>query len=309
MDIMELNNSISEKYNIKVHDIERLTNKSYKIVCDTRSCYFIKQVPKIVESKYVFLSNQGVNNVLYPILNNDRKYITDFNDKNFYVNDYIENIVSKEESRAYNMFNALDRLHSSTTIKKQLSTTNSRPKIEEITKQLDYKFVLIEQYIRGLETKPIDKYSMMVLEKYHIILNAKKELVTLQKKIILSIKDKNSVEYSFVHNNPKNDHLIMKNGYQYLTSITNGKIGVSSLDMAKFYIENSELNLDYKEIIFKDYYSQKNNFYYDYFRFLVLFIYIKSIHFLQNDIFNKEQFVRICIKIEKFMADFSQESN
>ena len=309
MDIMELNNSISEKYNIKVHDIERLTNKSYKIVCDTRNCYFIKQVPKIVESKYVFLSNQGVNNVLYPILNNDRKYITDFNDKNFYVNDYIENIVSKEESRAYNMFNALDRLHSSTTIKKQLSTTNSRPKIEEITKQLDYKFVLIEQYIRGLETKPIDKYSMMVLEKYHIILNAKKELVTLQKKIILSIKDKNSVEYSFVHNNPKNDHLIMKNGYQYLTSITNGKIGVSSLDMAKFYIENSELNLDYKEIIFKDYYSQKNNFYYDYFRFLVLFIYIKSIHFLQNDIFNKEQFVRICIKIEKFMADFSQESN
>ena len=258
MDIMELNNSISEKYNIKVHDIERLTNKSYKIVCDTRNCYFIKQVPKIVESKYVFLSNQGVNNVLYPILNNDRKYITDFNDKNFYVNDYIENIVSKEESRAYNMFNALDRLHSSTTIKKQLSTTNSRPKIEEITKQLDYKFVLIEQYIRGLETKPIDKYSMMVLEKYHIILNAKKELVTLQKKIILSIKDKNSVEYSFVHNNPKNDHLIMKNGYQFLTSITNGKIGVSSLDMAKFYIENSELNLDYKEIIFKDYYSQKN---------------------------------------------------
>lgn len=309
MDIMKLNNSISEKYNIKVHDIERLTEKSYKIVCDTRNCYFIKQVPKIVESKYIFLSNQGVNNVLYPILNNDRKYITDFNDKNFYVNDYIENIVSKEESRAYNMFNALDRLHSSTTIKKQLSTTNSRPKIEEITKQLDYKFVLIEQYIRGLETKPIDKDSMLVLEKYHIILNAKKELVTLQKKIILSIKDKNSVEYSFVHNNPKNDHLIMKNGYQYLTSITNGKIGVSSLDMAKFYIENSELNLDYKEIIFKDYYSQKNNFYYDYFRFLVLFIYIKSIHFLQNDIFNKEQFVRICIKIEKFMTDFSQESN
>jgi hypothetical protein len=306
---MELNNSISEKYNIKVHDIERLTDKSYKIVCDTRNCYFIKQVPKIVESKYIFLSNQGVNNVLYPILNNDRKYITDFNDKNFYVNDYIENIVSKEESRAYNMFNALDRLHSSTTIKKQLSTTKSRPKIEEITKQLDYKFVLIEQYIRGLETKPIDKDSMLVLEKYHIILNAKKELVTLQKKIILSIKDKNSVEYSFVHNNPKNDHLIMKNGYQYLTSITNGKIGVSSLDMAKFYIENSELNLDYKEIIFKDYYSQKNNFYYDYFRFLVLFIYIKSIHFLQNDIFNKEQFVRICIKIEKFMTDFSQESN
>ena len=309
MDIMELNNSISEKYNIKVHDIERLTNKSYKIVCDTKNCFFIKQVPKIVESKYVFLSNQGVNNVLYPILNNDRKYITDFNDKNFYVNDYIENIVSKEESRAYNMFNALNRLHSSTTIKKQLSTTNSRPKIEEITKQLDYKFVLIEQYIRGLETKPIDKYSMMVLEKYHIILNAKKELVTLQKKIILSIKDKNSVEYSFVHNNPKNDHLIMKNGYQYLTSITKGKIGISSLDMAKFYIENSDIDLDYKEIIFKDYYSQKNSFYYDYFRFLVLFIYIKSIHFSQNDIINKENFVIICNKIEKFMTDFSQESD
>lgn len=309
MNIMDLNNNISEKYAIKINDIERLTNKSYKIVCDKHNCYFIKQVPKIVENKYTFLANQGVNNVLYPILNKERKYITEFNDKNFYINDYIDNIVTKEESRAYNMFNALNRLHSSTTIKKQLSVTDSRPKIEEITKQLDYKFIVIEQYIRSLETKPIDRYSMMVLEKYHIILNAKKELVALQKKIIMSIKDKDSVEFSFVHNNPKNDHLIMKNGYQYLTSISKGKIGISSLDMAKFYVENNDVNIDYKEIIFKDYYSQKNTFYYDYFRFLVFFIYIKSIHFSQNDIINKENFVNICVKIEKFMNDFSQESN
>lgn len=309
MSTMDLNNSISEKYNINIKNIEQLTDKSYKIVCDSHNCYFIKQVPKIVESKYTFLANQGVSNILYPILNNERKYITDFNDKNFYVNDYIDNIVTKEESRAYNMFNSLDKLHSSTSIKKQLSVNSSRPKIEEITKQLDYKFIVIEQYIRSLETKPIDRYSMMVLEKYHIILNAKKELVNLEKKIIMSIKDKDSVEFSFVHNNPKNEHLIIKNGYQYLTSITKGKIGISSLDVAKFYIENSDIDLDYKEIIFKDYYSQKNSFYYDYFRFLVLFIYIKSIHFSQNEIINKENFVIICNKIEKFMTDFSQESD
>ena len=309
MNTMELNNSIREKYNIKISDIEQLTNKSYKVMCDEHNCYFIKQVPKVVENKYSFLANQGVNNILYPILNDERKYITEFNGKNFYVNDYIDNIITKEESRTYNMFEALDQLHKNTSIKKQLNANESRPKIDEITKQLDYKFILIEQYIRSLETRPIDMNSMMVLEKYHVILTAKKELVALQKKIIVSIKDKDSVEFSFVHNNPKNDHLILKNGYQYLTSITKGKIGISSLDMAKFYVENSDINLDYKEIIFKDYYSQKNSFYYDYFRFLVLFIYIKSIHFTQNDVINKENFVKICIKIEKFMSDFSQESN
>ena len=55
MNTMELNNSIREKYNIKISDIEQLTNKSYKIMCNEHNCYFIKQVPKVVENKYSFL--------------------------------------------------------------------------------------------------------------------------------------------------------------------------------------------------------------------------------------------------------------
>lgn len=306
---MEINKHIHDKYGIEVNDVVKITDKSYKIVCDKQNCYFIKKVPQNVENKYFFLANQGVNNVLYPMINKERKYLTEYDNKSFYVNDYIDNYVIKEDTLAYNMFYTLDRLHMATPLKKQLSVSNTRPKIEEITKQLDYKFILIEKYIRSLETKPIDKYSMMVLEKYHIILDTKKEQVLLQKKIISSIKDKDSVEYSFVHNNPKNDHLIMKNGGQYLTSISKGKIGISSLDMAKFYVENSDLDLDFKKIIYDDYYSHKQGFYYDYFRFLVLFICIKSIHFSQNEYINKRNFVDICDKLEHFMNLFSQESN
>ena len=306
---MEINKQIYEKYDINVSNITPITNKSYKVICDKNNCYFIKNVPTIVENKYMFLINQGINNVLYPIINKDRKYLSNYEDKSFYINDFIDDTLKEEDLLAYNMFNSLNQLHLSTGLKRQLSSSSARPKIEEITKQLDYKFILIEQYIRSLETKQIDKSSFVVLEKYHIILNAKNVLVKLQKKIISSIKDKESVEYAFIHNNPKLDHLIIKNGNQFLTSIEKSKIGISSLDMAKFYIENSNYNIDYKKIIYDNYYKQMSDFYYDYFRFLVLFIYIKSIHFTKNEYVNKELFIDVSNKIDKFLATFSDESN
>lgn len=305
---MNITDNLYNNYGIKVQDVWPITDKTYKIICDKENCFFIKQVSNEIENKYSYLSNQGVYNVLYPTINHNRKFISNFNYQNYYLNDYIDNFVTIEDSLAYNMFNALDRLHDSTIIKRQLSVNNSRPKFEEITKQLDYKFKLLENFIRSIETKVITPSNLVVLEKYYIILEAKKELLKLQKKIIMAIKDKESVEYVFVHNNPKIDHIIMSRGSAYLTSVENGKIGIDSLDFAKFYVENKDFNIDFKKIIFDDYYSHRDDFYYNYFRFLVIFIYIKRINVSNLSYINLENFVKNCNNIEQFIKTFSDKN-
>lgn len=301
---MNIENNLYDNYGIKIKTTSPITDKTFKIICNKNNCFFVKQVTEEIENKYNFLANQGVSNILYPMINYQKKYVSNFNNKNYYLNDYIENFVTIPDSQVYNMFNALNRLHESTVIKRQLSVSHSRPKFEELTKQLDYKFKLLENFVRSLETRMISKNSLIVLQQYHIILDAKNELIRLQKRIIMSIKDKESVEYVFVHNNPKIDHVIMNRGSTYLTSIENGKIGIDSIDLAKFYVENKDSNLDFKKMIFDDYYSHKGGFYYDYFRFLVLFIYIKSINITNIEYFNLNNFVHICNNISNFLETF-----
>ena len=103
-------------------------------------------------------------------------------------------------------------------------------KFEEITNRLDYKFKTLENYVRSVEASNLDENTMSVLGNYHYILDAKKELIRLQKRIISVVKAKEGVDYSFIHNNPKLDNLLNIKGAYYLTSIENGKIGIYSLE-------------------------------------------------------------------------------
>ncbi|MBQ8292720.1 MAG: hypothetical protein IJ501_01180 [Bacilli bacterium] len=301
---MNVIDSLKEDYGIEINHNELITDKTYKIICENKNCYFVKKTKEELEDKYNFLLNQGVNNILYPLFNNKQKFITRSNQNAYYVNDYIDNYQLVKDSNAYNMVNALDKLHLSTVIKKQLSISKARPKFEELTEQLDYKFKLIENFIRKLETRSLNESSYVFLENYHIILNAKQHMIRLQKNIILSIKSNQSVEYVFLHNNPKIDHFIMSRGSGYLTSIDNSKIGIDGLDYAKFYIENHDLDLDFKKVLFDDNYSHKEDFYYNYFCFMVLFIYIKRINISNMNMINLEDFVQNCKSIDKFIHDF-----
>ena len=95
-----------------------------------------------------------------------------------------------DEVKAQNMLIELQKLHNSSIIKRQLSTRLARPKFEEITKELDYKFKIIENYVRSVEYESLNIFSMPILGNYQFILDAKKELVMLQKRIINFIKAK-----------------------------------------------------------------------------------------------------------------------
>lgn len=292
-------------YEIKLTDYKPITLKTYKLVSEDGSNFFLKQTNDFVMSKYLFLESKRVNNILYPILNSEKRFVTATNNFSFYVNDYITETKIRDDLRAASLFDELISLHHQTIVQKRLDPIKSRPKFDELTSQLDYKFRMLESLVRKVESKPLNLYSMPILENYHYILDAKRELIKLQKRIISSVKAKESVEYSFIHNNPKLDHLLNVRGVNYLTSLDRAKMGVSSLDIAKFYVQNEHLEIDFKNLILSEYFDENHLFYYDYFRYLVLVIYIKRLVISTEDYVNANMIISVSNSIKKYFQNFS----
>lgn len=266
--------------------------------------YLLKKCNEPTKRIFNFLQNVGVDNIIYPEYQKGTISVSTFQDEEYYITPYYDTSIIVPEKQALDLFNELLHLHSKTSFPKKLSQKSSRSKIDEISKQLDYKFILIEEYIRSLETKKIDEQSYNILSNYHYILDAKNELIRLQKRIILYIKDEEGVNYSFNHNNPKLDHLIKVKGYNYLVSVEKGKFGIESLDFAKFYIENEYLNIDFKKLITDVLWQYESQFYYDYFRYLVLLIYIKKLSITNSLFVNIRSFNKTALSIEKYFKTF-----
>ena len=302
-----INDDIVKYYELNVNDIIeyiKLTSKAYIIKSSNNNLFVKKTIPNALE-KYHFLASQGVNNVLYPMTNVNNDYVTRNKYSSFYVNNYFDSFSVKDEVKLSNMFNELKQLHKMTELKKQLSSNLARPKFDEITNRLDFQFRVIEDYVRSIESRSLQDYSMPILSNYQYLLNAKYELIKLQKRLISSIKSKESVEYSYLHNNPHLDHLLNIKGVYYLTSLEKGMIGLNSLDLAKLYVENENVNIDFKNMI-KEYYKNENNlFCYDYFRFLVLLIHIRRINLTSSDYINSTNFINTASSIKKYFENFS----
>lgn len=302
--VRQFDNDLVKYYEIEIADYEPITSKSFKITTESGQDFFFKETNDGVLEKYQYLSNQGINNVLYPLENKEKKLITRTDQLNFYISDYIRQIPVREDVKAVNIFKELNHLHEQTIIKKTLDPSKSRAKFDELSNQLDYKFKVLEQMVRRVESRPLDLFSMPILENYHTILDAKKELVKLQKRIISSVKARESVNYSFLHNNPSVDHLLNIRGVNYLVSLDNGKIGISSLDMAKFYVKNEEYDVDFKSMILNEYFDENHLFYYDYFRYLILVIYIKRMPISTESYINANSFVDTARLIQKYFDNY-----
>lgn len=303
--LRNINLDLVKYYEINLIDISPITIKSYKLISENNINFFLKETSKNVLNKYHYLENMGVHNVLYPLLNKEDKYVSNNNNSFFYVTDYINEVKLREDVKSSSLFYELKTLHNRTSIKKNLDPFKSRYKFDEITNQLDYKYKIIESFVRQVEAKPLNMFSMPVLENYHIILDAKKELIKLQKRLISSIKSHESVNYNFIHNNPSIDHLLNVRGQNYLISLDKSKIGLDSLDYAKYYINNQFIDIDFKSLILNHYHDEEYGFNYDYFRFLVLYIYIMKINLSYEEQVNARNFENVSININKYFSNFS----
>ncbi len=302
--LREINKDIVKLYEIDICEIKKISKKSFLIIDSINTQYFIKKTNYVTNEKFKSLKEFGINNIIYPVNNINNQLVSEFGTEKYYLTPYKRTSNLINDMQVLYLYKELKNVHNTTNIKRQLSQDKLRPKFEEITKQLDYKFTLIEEFVRSVESKKLTIFSMPILSNYRFILDAKKELARLQKLLIVQIKDKISVDYSIIHNNPKLDHLLNTDGTRYLTSIDKSKLGLSSLDMAKLYIETEELNVDFKSYIVDYYYNYENSFYYDYFRFLILYIYIKRIKINSLDYVSAENFISTANSIKKYFELF-----
>ena len=301
----ELFASLRDIYNIKFNAYKPITSNAYKLIGDNGDNYFIKKSNLIVQQKYQFLYDQGLQNILYPIKNNHGRFLTaNKNNNSFYLSNFINDFTIVDEIKAVNMIDELSNIHFNTYYKKQLSVDFSRKNMEEIYDYLQYKFNMIESFIRTVETRPFDEYSIIILKNYKYILKAKRIMGPIHKRLVSEIKAKKSVNFSFIHNNPKLNHLINSAGKRYLISIEKSKMGLSSLDLAKFYIECEDLNLDFKSIISNYFLKYEDDFYQEYFYFLVFLYYLKGFIIIDKDYVTAQNFLYISESIKRVCSDF-----
>lgn len=297
--------NVLREYHIPGVSYRNVTKKCAKITCSEGNCFLLKVCNLYTEEKYKYLRGQNVDNVLYPLKNDNNKFVTSDGDHMFVVMPYMENNNVREEVKANKLENELNRLHVNTSFRRELSPQTSRKKLEEIYNYLQYKFDVLEAFVRTIEARSYDEYSILILKEYHNILDAKMVMGNLNKKIVEHVKVRKTVDYTFVHNNPKLDHLLNTNDSDYLISIGRGKIGVPSLDLVKFYIETEDINVDRKEIVMNYLQRFQDDFYYDYFCFFVLLYYIKSIIIYDKDYVSSQSFVYAGEAIKSFLIDFN----
>lgn len=305
-DLLRVIKSSSLKdYNLELNSYIPLSNNSFKIITNNNTLYFLKQTSNMCKSKYQFLHNEGVSNVIYPLENNRNEYTSKSNSLEYYITPFIDDTYVKNEIKAKDLLEELIILHEKTSFTRRLSVSKSRKKMEEIFDYLNYKFNTIESFVRTVEATKFNEYSITILKNYNVILDLKNEMIKRNKKIIQGIKEEKSVVYCFLHNNPKLDHLIIHNGNKYLISIDNAKFGILSLDIAKYYVENEDIDFDIGNRIMDYFKKFDDDFYFDYFVFLVLYIYIMGLSINGLDYVTSQSFLFVSSSTKKFFKTFN----
>lgn len=310
--IYDIYRNAKENYGLKLLSYSPITSKSIKVETNNNEKYIIKKTKSKVMNKYHFLKNEGIDNIIYPILNHNNLSLTrlsenEFCDECYYVLPYYKENYVLNETKVKSLLEELEKLHRQTGFYRKLSIIKSRNKMDEIISFLNYQYSIIEAYIKTIESQKYDEFSIPILKNYQYILKTKNIMINKNKAIIKAIKEEKSVFFCFLHNNPKIDHLIIIDGKKYLISIDNGVIGIPSLDIAKFYIENQDIYYDISSQIKEYLNSYDDEFYYDYFIFMVILIYLKGLIINTKEYTSTQSFIYTSNSIKKFIKNFNLE--
>jgi len=256
----------------KIRTLTFLTDKVIRIAFTDESILILKETSKRIENIYNFLQSQGVNNIQYP------KDCYKIDGVIYYTFEYITETFYPNNKKVLDLKQEINHLHSKTKVVKRLSTVNFKY-FKRIYERLDAKFKLLETFVRTAETKPVkDDFEWIILSKYKIYLETKKMLYQLQVKLHGFIDAKESVVYALNHGKPNISHIMNKT----IVSLEHARLSVVVSDIAKFYCENENYNLDWFKII-DDWLNQyEGSFYKVYFKFLVLYIFMINLNINSN---------------------------
>lgn len=287
-------NLLQKYFNDTITDINKVTNCVTLFTINNKK-YIIKLVSSKSNEIYNFITSQQVQSVSYPI----KKFKT--SDGMYFLYNYEQELNFPTLKKTQHLVDAINELHKSTSYEKKLNKKNFKF-LYRTYKKIDYKFQILEMYIREAEVKQAKSdVEWIMLSKYNVFLDTKIIMYNLQKKIHSYIDDKISVIYCLNHGNPDINHLYNKK----LISFDNAYQGLFVSDLARLYVECDHINLDWYTVINQILNPYGNNFYKVYFKFLVLYIYVINIDFDLVDLNNAcNKYIQLSRKVSIFLQNF-----
>lgn len=179
-------------------------------------------------------------NILIAINANVSRYINKISvDGKEYYLFLLKDFIGEEKAVSNNLFKEAIKIFQKTEFDRVLKKEDVN-RLNSIYKILDSRFLYLELRIREIETTVYQTdYNWIVLSKYHIILDLKEKLFSLQERILKEIDKSINVKFGLVIKNLNACFYIRNELYEYFGS----KIAPISSLLARFYVSNSHLNL------------------------------------------------------------------
>lgn len=278
----QLIDHIQREYHFKVLQVIKegsvlklKTKKKYYMLKKMRN----KKVIKI----YNFLLSQKFNNFIIPVATINNELYTKYKNQEYYLTPWFDNIDYPVEKKLIDYIDLLKHLHQSTTIHKKFNKAQFVRLYKKRMKALNIQFQLLDYYIIECESKRNKSiFDWTYLTKYNEIMYIKNVLLKIQQQIEDLLEDIDKYDYCIIHNNTNIDHFIVTNEKNYLISFDYSTIGFKVHDYIKLFIEYSEYDVDWMNLINSD---NIEPFEFYYFIFNVLYYIIKNIEitFLSNN--------------------------
>ncbi len=283
---------IAKLANLTPVKVGKFSNKAYYFTTANHK-FIIKEMDQKAIDIYQILKYVNAN-IFY------ENHIIKYLDKTYYIYLFLDN-KGEEKTKIPHIKEELKQVHSLTRFDVSLKKKEYQ-NLTNLYKILDSRFSLIEMNMRILETSSLKgDYTWVYLSKYNIILEAKKIMEKLQNKLHKDIEASTDLTYALNHSNPSVSHFKDK----YIINYNNAYFGFVVSDIAKFYVENDHIEINWYEIINPWLNEYKKDIYKTYFKFLVLYIYILNINtetMLNYESLNK--YIQITNKISNFCTVF-----
>ncbi len=291
---MEIKLLLKDYFKSDINNFIQKTPNVYSLeVCNK------KYILKLVSAKCIkinsFLVQENIDIVSLPF----KKFKT--KKGVYFLYEYQVELDIPNQTKAKHLLELTNLLHDKTKYEKKLSSKNFKY-LYRTYKKIDYKFQMLEMYIRESEIKNNkNDCDWILLSKYHVFLDAKIVMYNLQKKIHDYIDKKTNVLYSLNHGNPNISHIYNNK----LISMDSSYLGLFVSDIAKLYINCDHINIDWYTLINEVLSKYDNEFYKIYFKFMVLYIYMINVDLNVIDLgVSSNKYIQISRKISIFLQNF-----
>ncbi len=266
---------VETNYNIKIKQVIPI-NDVLKIHTNDNKIFILKKVRKreVIDIYYFLLSQKFTHFIMPEVTIFNQLFIT-YDQQSYYLIKFFNDIDYPIEKKLIDYIDLLYKLHKNTLIRKNFNRSQFNRLYKKKLKRLNRQFELLDLYTVECENKKYKSiFDWTYIVKYNEIMYIKNVMLNLQSQIESLVEEIEIYDYCIIHNNPSIDHFIVTNEKNYLISLDHSTIGFKVHDYIKLFIDYSEYDVDWMNLIINDEIS-KFEFYY--FIFNVLYYIVKNI--------------------------------